>query len=232
MLRQPCGGGLQLGAQAIESLSQRGLPAAIDRQVLGTVAGHAAHLVRPLMITLRPVVTRLATDAGEVHLRRLRRNALAADAAVEIAHRRVSGRRAVAALAGGAQCLLARRDLVANLDVAVQTLHLVVGDVHAMQELRLGIALQARRLVVTREAALARHVAVAFDHAFMAGHTVHVEPLDIAVVEGEAGRGNHLFGDRVTERAACRALVRRHILEVAQEAGRRGDGDVAALHDL
>ena len=98
--------------------------------------------------------------------------------------------------------------------------------------LGLAIALDARRVVVAGDAALARHLAVAFDNPFVAGHAVHVEALHVAVVEGEAGRRNHLLRNRVAERAACRALVRCHILEVADEARRRRHRDVAALHDL
>ena len=50
----------------------------------------------------------------------------------------------------------------------------VIGDVLAMQELRVAVARQAIRLVVAGEAALARHVALAPHHARVARAAVQV----------------------------------------------------------
>jgi hypothetical protein len=140
---------------------------------------------------------------------------------------------AVAGAAAGGRRLDAHRPHVLDLEMAVHAVDLVLGDVHAVQEVRLAVLLQPARLVVAGDAALARHrpVAAALG-AGVAPRALHAVALHVGVVEGQSASPDDLVGDLVAERAARRARPRLLTLEVAQDAGGDGDGNVAALHDL
>ena len=85
---------------------------------------------------------------------------------------------------------------------------------------------------MARVAALARHIAAAFDDALVAQDAVHPEALHVSVIERQASRGDDLVRHGVAERATPGAMVQRRILEVAQETRAGCHRDVLPLNDL
>ena len=99
------------------------------------MTGHATDVARHAVVTLHLGMTGFAADTREVHRRRARRHPFGADAAVQVAHRGVSGGVVVATSTGRRHRLLALRNAMLDLDVAVQARHRMLGDVRAVQGL-------------------------------------------------------------------------------------------------
>ena len=116
--------------------------------------------------------------------------------------------------------------------VAVHTVDFVLGDVLPVEQLGVAVLLEPHGLVVTRDAALARDIAGAPLWLRVAPRAVHAELLGLRVVERDGARADLLLGIQVTKRAPRGSLARLLPLEVAEDARRGGDRDVAPLDDL
>ena len=108
----------------------------------------------------------------------------------------------------------------------------VVADVDAVQRHVIFVHLQATFVVVADVTALPGSGSVSSGHVRMTPRALHVEALDVAVVEGQAALLDNPVRHGVAVGALRRAFTHGLILEVTEDAGRRGDGDVAALDDL
>ena len=222
----------ELFRHAGQPLFQPDLPVSVDRQVFRPVAGHAADLAGGHVLSLCDVVTGFTADAGEIHRRRTRGNAFTPDAAVKVPHRRMPRGSAVADSAPGGQRFLPIGNFVNDLDVTVETFDLVVGHVLPVEKLRFPVSIQALDVIVTGVATLAGNVSVAFDDSLVTQHAIHVETLDLAMVERKPSRLDSPLGNFVTQGASGRSFIQGLALEVTKEASGGSHGDVTPLHDL
>jgi hypothetical protein len=222
----------QLLPHSLYSFCQSYSPVSIDDEIFGPMTGHTAHLVSPEVLTCGKAVTCLTAYTCQIHGRRLRFDPLAADATVEIAHRRMASGSAVAALASSSQHRFPCGNLMDNLNVTVKAFYLMLGYVRPMQERCLSVSAQTHRIIVTSVASLPGNLPISLYHFLMAGGAVHAKALYLPMVKREARRRDYLFRNLMAQGAAARALVERSILKVAEEASAGSDRDVTSLHDL
>ena len=109
----------------------------------------------------------------------------------------------------------------------------MIRNVHLVDELVVVPSLQIALAVVTHATAFLRNFTVAVDQVGVAVGAVH------ATLEGQIVVKHHaaaeveiLLGDLVAAGACAQPLVEVSFLKMTEEAGRGGDGHVAALHDL
>ena len=122
---------------------------------------------------------------------------------------------------------------VLDLQVAIEAVDLVVGDVLLVHELVVVDPLEIALAVVADQAALAGHLAVAADQVAVAVGAVDALLVGQIVAERDAAAQVELLvGNLVAARAGAQTLVERLVLEMAEEAGGRGDRHVLALDDL
>src|SRR5574337_675533 len=122
-----------------------------------------------------------------------------------------------------------------DLRVAAPALDVVAGYVEVVDERGVRVAPELLRLVVTREAALARRRAVALDDVQVALLAGDAATHDLLVVEPDGAHQDVALGRLVAARAAGDGrefAPRLHPLEVAEEAGRLGDLEVPLDDDL
>ena len=122
---------------------------------------------------------------------------------------------------------------VLNRQVAIEAVEGVLGDVLLVNEIVLLDPLQVILPVVANHAPLAGHLAVAADQVAMTVGAI--DSFLVGQLVGEldaAAQVVRLLRDLVAAGAGAQLLVERLVLEVAEEAGRRGDRDVLSLHDL
>ncbi len=119
-----------------------------------------------------------------------------------------------------------------NLQVTVETIYFVLGDVHPMEQLDVAEAREAPWVIMTYVAALLGDVAVALDDIVMTEYAFHAQALHVSVIKGESCCCDELFRDFVTQRAARGALVESRLFEMTQEARALRDRDVLSLNDL
>ena len=173
-----------------------------------------------------------AAHAGHHHAAGMRGNRLPADPLEHLDLLLVMVRVAAGAIAGGVQQpLLVER--VLDAEVAVQAVDGVLGHVLGVHEVVVADSRQVAFAVVADEAPLAGHLALAADHVGVA-----IDAIDALLVRQFVGELDapaqivFLLGNLMAVGAGGQTLVERLVLEMAEEAGRRGHRHVLALHDL
>ncbi len=120
-----------------------------------------------------------------------------------------------------------------DLQVALETVHLVVCHVLLMNELVIIDTIQVVLPVVTDDAPFVRHCPVSPCQITVATAAVHAACKGEIVVErGTAAKIKFIRGNLVAARAGTETLIELLVFKMAQKARVRGHGHVAALHDL
>ncbi len=116
--------------------------------------------------------------------------------------------------------------------MALGTLHLVLGDVDAVDQCSVVELVEPLRLVVAGEAAIAVGDTGPVDHVFVAAGARH-QVLDVlGMIDDKARRRREAWGRAMAARTAGDRFTARTVLEVAEVTGLGGDGDMGALNDL
>lgn len=204
------------GLRFSESVVDKALPTPQHLLVARSVTRHAAYFTRLCHLApefvLREKVTAIAMDPRLKHRAWHRFHALASDAGIKVCRGRmpvpVAGTAVVRGRGHGVY------GFVLNLDVAIRAFDLVIGHVSLMHELGLVVATQSRRIVVASVAAFARNLARTLNHVRVARRALHVEALNVAVVETQIRLGDYLFRHFVTQGAAPGALIELLVLKM------------------
>ena len=243
------GARLQLPLERGDTTIDAGLPCGLESSVTGAVARHArgrgrARDDRPGRTVVERggphrigclVVTTLAGHTCDIHRVRHRRHAMSPDTGVQILLRRMTAAVTAAAVPGALVVRdrrLRRQLAVLDREVAVLAIHLVLGDVLLVQEDHVVGAREQLRIVVTGEAALLGHRAIATHDVAMAAIARHAEAVHLTMVEGHALPRHDLLRHLVARQTRRPALIERLVLEVAQRAGRGRDRDVLGACQL
>lgn len=208
------------GLRFSQPVADQALPTREHLLVARPVTRHAAHLIclchlAPEFV-LREEVTTVAMDARLKHCAWHRLDAFASDAGIQVGRRRMAIPVAGVAVVRG-RCHGVDR-FVLNLNVAIRALDLMIGHVSLMHELGLAVTIQPWRIVVASVAALARDLAGSLNHVRVARRALHVEALNVAVIEAQIRLGDYLIRHFVTEGASRGALIELLALEVTEEA--------------
>jgi len=122
--------------------------------------------------------------------------------------------------------------VVLDRRVALHTLDIAFGNVHAMQTRRVVILIEDFRVVVTVDAARFFRMTVPVRHLLVAGDA-RDEILDVLwVVHDKPRRRDHARRRTMACYATGRKVIPFPFLEMAEEACARGDREMVALDDL
>ncbi len=172
--------------ESSEPLLHRRGPGAINRKVFRPVAGHTAHLVgllEPAVLCGRQEVAALTGHPGEIHWVGTGLDPFPSDSEVKIAGRRVA--REVAAPALRRHQLQALGNLVGDLLVAVEALHLVLGHVGLVEKFRLFVTGEPGRFLMTTVTALLGDPSLSLDDPLVTEGALHPEALHVGVIEAK-----------------------------------------------
>ncbi len=117
--------------------------------------------------------------------------------------------------------------------MAVEAIDFMVGHMLLVDKLRVPNLLQIVLSIMADSTSLWRDIAIATDQVAMAVGTIDTLLIGEIVVESNApAEVERLVGDLVAAGAGAEPLIEILVLEMAQEAGRRGHRHVCTLDDL